>query len=86
MIVAVIRSIAVPCERYTNARCLAAEMFLLIALIRFNGRTAELIGSIVTVGNSVALVGLLDALPKIGALELRRRTGYRRAVFLILKR
>lgn len=74
-----------PSNRNANARSLAPEVLLLIALIRLHGGTAEFVGSVITVGNAVALVCFLHALSQVGALELVRRTRYRRAIFLVLK-
>jgi hypothetical protein len=60
-------------------------VLFLIALIWFDRWAAKFIGSIVTVGNSIAFVGFFHALPKIRALELIRRACYRWTIFLILE-
>lgn len=84
MIIAVIRSITMPCNRNANSRCLTAEVFLLITLIWLNRWTSKLVRSIITVRDSVAFVILLYTLPKVCTLELISRACYWRTVFFIL--
>jgi hypothetical protein len=84
VIIAVVGAVTVPSDGNAYARSLAPEVLLLIALIRLNGGTAELVGAVVTVGDAVALVVLFDTLPQVRTLELIRRAGYRGTVLLVL--
>lgn len=63
VILAVVRSIAVPRDGDANSGRLTPEVLLQIALVRFHRRTAEFITSIVTIRYTIALVGLFNALP-----------------------
>lgn len=84
MVVAIVRTVAVPSDRYADARCPAPKVFLLVALVRFDRRATELIASIITVRDAVTFVRFLNALTQVSALELVRQAGDRWAILFVL--
>lgn len=84
VILTIVRPVTMPSHRYANPRTLAPEVLLQITLIRLHRRTTQLITTVVTVRNAIALVSLLNALSQIVTLELVRQTRDRRTVLLVL--
>ena len=76
-------AITIPQLGHTDAALLTLELRLSVTLIRSQDRTSLLITTIVTIGNTVTLVALMNALLQIAALELTARAGYRRAALLV---
>ena len=74
--------VAIPVLRNADSGCLALEL-LIGALVGSDGRTAEFVGSVVAVRNSVAFVGLVDALVLVAAFELGGGAGDRRTVLFV---
>jgi hypothetical protein len=59
------------------------ELLLVVARVGLKDGTAQLVAAVVAVGDAVALVGLVDAVLGVGALELGGRAGLGRAAFLV---
>lgn len=74
-VLAVRRAVAMPRLGYADLRLVAPELFLGIALVRRQGRAAELVRSVLAVPDAVTVVALVYALLLIGALELLRCAG-----------
>ena len=82
-VLAVRRAVTIPQLGHTDAALLALELRLSIALIRSQDRAALLVTAVVTVGDAVTLVTLMNALLQIAALELAARAGDGRAALLV---
>lgn len=80
----VVGAITVPGNGYTETGGLAAEMLLDVTLIGTHRGATQFIAAIITIRYAIAFVGLLDALPQIGALELIGQATDRWAILLVL--
>lgn len=84
VILTIVRPVTMPRHRNANPGTLAPEVLLQITLIRLHRRTTQLITTVVTIRNAIALVRLLNALSQIVTLELVRQTRDRWTVLLVL--
>lgn len=82
-ILAIRGPVTIPAFGNTDPASLALELALTVALVRSDHRTAKLVTTIVTVGDTVTLVGLVDALLQVAALELRGGARDGRAPILV---
>ena len=82
-VLAVLRPVAEPRARDADAGAGAVELFLLVALVRREGRAAHFVRSVVAVGDPVALVRLVHALLAVRAFQLLGRARHRRTALFV---
>jgi hypothetical protein len=68
---------------HADAAGATLKLLLGVARVGLQDGAAQLVAAVVAVGNAVALVGLVDALLEVGALELAGGAGLGRTALLV---